>query len=138
MKIILRHLVLPLTSSVFLTLIGIWTAQRYPAQFGVFIAFLIVLGIIRERIARRRAELRGWRFSPGRDEIFYHEKVNGEWKEIRIYVGVSEDLKYSIIDLSGIQFPAWALNHKDEIIARIKSEYSPPQYEYDEEAKTGM
>ncbi len=132
MKAILRHIVLPLMSWFFLILIGIATAREYPARFSAFILCLIVIGLIRERLIRARNERRGWRVgSSGRDTMFYDEKVDGEWKRITIYAEMLVGKVDRLIYLSSIEFPEWAKSREDEIIARIKSEYPPPQYEYE-------
>lgn len=132
MKAILQHLVLPLMSWIFLISIGIATAQEYPAQFGAFILFLIVIGLAREHLIRKMNERRGWRVgSTGRDTIFYDEKVNGEWKRITIYAEMLIGKVRRLIYLSSIEFPEWARSREDEIFARIKSEYPPPRYAYD-------
>ncbi|GEP44706.1 hypothetical protein [Brevifollis gellanilyticus] len=144
MKALLRHLVIPLTVFVIAGMGVIWTAQTYPLPFGVLVLSVIIWGLIQGLITRRRNERRGWRVgSSGRDEIFYEEKVEGEWKRITIYAEMLVGKVHRIIDLSSIQFPEWARSREDKIIARIKSEYAPPRYEYDEgdkneEANTGM
>lgn len=71
--------------------------------------------------------------SCGRDEIFYEEQANGEWRRIRIYAEMQTGKVHRMIDLSSVQFPEWARSREEEIISRIKSEYPPSQYEYDED-----
>jgi len=78
---------------------------------------------------------RGWRVGhQGRDEMYYEERIDGVWQRIRIsgemLMGRAHHVIYFASPPAWAQYPEWARHRRDEIIARIKSEFRPPDYEY--------
>lgn len=78
---------------------------------------------------------RGWRVGhQGRDEMFYEEWHEGSWRRIRIsgelLTGHAHHAIYFEPPERWLNYPDWARHRREEIIARIKSEFRPPDYEY--------
>lgn len=68
--------------------------------------------------------------------MYYEELVNGSWERLEIQgemlVGVAHHVIYFDPPSRWLQHPEWARHRRDEIIARIKSEFREPDYEYDD------
>lgn len=80
-------------------------------------------------------DARGWRVGHrGRDQMFYEERHGWTWDRIEIsgemLMGPAHHVIYFATPSQWLQYPAWARDRRDEIIARIKSEFRPPDYEY--------
>jgi len=78
---------------------------------------------------------RGWRVGHrGRDQMYYEERHGGSWDRIEIsgemLMGPAHHVIYFATPSQWLQYPVWARHRRDEIIARIKSEFRPPDYEY--------
>jgi hypothetical protein len=78
---------------------------------------------------------RGWRVGhQGRDQMYYEELRDGVWKRIDIdgemLMGRAHHVIYFASPERWSQYPPWASQRRDEIIARIKSEFREPDYEY--------
>lgn len=78
---------------------------------------------------------RGWRVGhQGRDGMYYEEFRNGTWHRIAIdgemLMGRAHHVIYFSSPEQWQKYPAWAAGRRDEIIARIKSEFTTPDYEY--------
>ena len=131
MKVIFRYITLPflvfgLTCILFIA--ALWTFPSY--TIGVFLV-LILWVWLKAFWNRRRNKARGWRVGhKGRDQMYYDELREGKWKRINIDGEMLVGKAHHVIYFSSIKFPEWAKSHSQEIITRIKSEFSPPGYEY--------
>jgi hypothetical protein len=82
------------------------------------------------------AEQRGWRVGhQGRDRMYYEELRDGAWERIDIdgemLMGRAHHVIYFASPEQWLRYPVWARGRRDEIIARITSEFREPDYEYD-------
>ena len=82
------------------------------------------------------AEQRGWRVGhQGRDRMYYEELRGGAWERLDIdgemLMGRAHHVIYFASSEQWLRYPAWARGRRDEIIARITSEFREPDYEYD-------
>ncbi len=71
----------------------------------------------------------------GRDGMFYEEYREGRWERLEIsgemLMGPAHHVIYFDSPAEWVKRrPEWARNRRDEIIARIKSAFRPPDYEY--------
>jgi hypothetical protein len=78
---------------------------------------------------------RAWRVGHhGRDQMYYEELRDGVWERIAIdgemLMGRAHHVIYFATPERWLQYPAWARERRDEIIARIVSEFREPDYEY--------
>jgi hypothetical protein len=78
---------------------------------------------------------RGWRVGhQGRDQMYYEELRDGSWERIDIdgemLMGPAHHVIYFAAPERWRAYPAWARERRDEIIARITSEFREPDYEY--------
>lgn len=78
---------------------------------------------------------REWRVGhQGRDRMYYEEQHHGIWKRIDIdgemLIGTAHHVIYFASPEQWQSYPDWARHRREEIIARIKSEFRPPDYEY--------
>lgn len=85
---------------------------------------------------RRGAEKRGWRVGHrGRDVMYYEEFHDGQWRQIdldgEMLVGRAHHVIYFASPEQWQHYPEWARDRRDEIIARIKSDFREPDYEYE-------
>ena len=76
-----------------------------------------------------------WRVGhTGRDMMYYEEMRDGEWQRIAIdgemLTGRAHHVIYFADEGTWERYPEWARQRRDEIIARIKSEFREPDYEY--------
>ena len=76
-----------------------------------------------------------WRVGhQGRDNMYYEEQVGGSWQRIEVQgemlMGPAHHVIYFASPAAWEKYPEWARGRRDEIISRIKSEFSPPDYEY--------
>ena len=79
---------------------------------------------------------RKWRVGhQGRDRMYYEEWHGFGWQRIDIdgemLMGRSHHVIYFASPERWLNYPEWARHRRDEIIARIKSEFREPDYEYD-------
>lgn len=79
---------------------------------------------------------RRWRVGhTGRDMMYYEELLDGEWQRIEVQgemlMGRAHHVIYFASPDEWLRYPAWAHDRRDAIIARIKSEFREPDYEYD-------
>ena len=79
---------------------------------------------------------RDWRVGHrGRDGMYYEELKGGTWQRIDIDGEMLTGRAHHVIYFASPEawqcYPEWARHRRDEIIARIKSEFRPPDYEYD-------
>lgn len=128
-----------------------------PPVIGVSLAALIILLSKRSRAEfpppagkvavtsypegnERRGETRQpegstWRVGHvGRDRMYYEEKCGDTWRRITIdgemLAGRAHHVIYFASPESWLGYPEWARHRRDEIMARIKSEFREPDYEY--------
>ena len=78
---------------------------------------------------------REWRVGHrGRDAFYYEERHGGAWQRLEIdgemLAGRPHHVIYFSSDDAWQRYPAWARHRRDAIIARITSEFRPPDYEY--------
>ncbi len=116
--------------------------KYWPVLLGA-IAVMIVVALLKVKFSKPRttgsgtakpADVgKGWRVGHmGRDQMFYEEFRDGNWQHIQIDGEMLTGRAHHVIYFGSTQFPEWAAARRDEIIARIKSEFRPPGYEYDE------
>ena len=77
----------------------------------------------------------GWRVGHrGRDQMFYEEHHDGAWQRIEIdgemLTGPAHHVIYFADEETWRFYPEWARHRRDEIIARVKSRFREPDYEY--------
>ena len=78
-----------------------------------------------------------WRVGhQGRNATYYEEFVDGSWRRLEIdgemlVVGRAHHVIYFV----STQFPDWSAGRREEIVARVKSKFRPPEYRYLEEAE---
>lgn len=80
---------------------------------------------------------RKWRVGhQGRDRMYYEEWRGFGWQRIDIdgemLMGRAHHVIYFASPERWLNYPEWAWHRRDEIIARIKSEFREPDYEYDD------
>lgn len=70
----------------------------------------------------------------GRDGMYYEERHTGGWQRIEIdgemLIGPAHHAVYLASPERWRSYPEWARDRRDEIVARIKSEFREPDYEY--------
>jgi hypothetical protein len=76
-----------------------------------------------------------WRVGhQGRDQMYYEERIGSTWQRLEIQgemlMGVAHHVIYFASPAAWDRYPEWARGRREEIIARIKSEFRPPEYEY--------
>jgi hypothetical protein len=81
---------------------------------------------------------RNWRVGhEGRDCMFYEELHEGEWRRLKLAGEMLSGRAHHVIYFGSradwVRTPEWARPRRDEIIARIKSELTIPEYEYEGE-----
>jgi hypothetical protein len=77
-----------------------------------------------------------WRVGhKGRDAMYYEEFTDGLWRRIEIDGEMLMGRAHHIIYFVSTHFPGWAAGRRDQIVARIKSAFCPPDYEYLESDK---
>ena len=130
---ILRYIVVPLVIF-WIACYFFWeTAKRYPAWVIGAVSLWIIVVLIRMRRQKKRDVQRGWRVGHvGRDSMYYEELRDGAWRRIAIEGELLDGKAHHVIYFRSLNFPDWASGRSEEIIGRIKSEFHPPQYEYDE------
>lgn len=80
-------------------------------------------------------ERRGWRVGhQGRDRMYYEELHDGAWRRIDIdgemLMGRAHHVIYFATPERWLMYPPWARDRRDEIVARITSEFREPDYAY--------
>lgn len=80
-------------------------------------------------------QTRRWRVGhSGRDQMYYEELRDGEWERLAIdgemLTGRAHHVIYFASPERWLRYPSWAHGRRDEIIARITSEFREPDYEY--------
>ena len=66
--------------------------------------------------------------------MYYEEQVDARWERLAIsgemLMGEAHHVLYFDSAAAWEKYPAWARHRRSEIIARIKSRFRPPDYEY--------
>ena len=80
-----------------------------------------------------------WRVSHrGRDMMYYEEKIGGQWEHLDISGEMLMGRAHHVIYFASAEcwqtYPECARHRRPEIIARIKSEFRAPDYEYEGDA----
>ncbi len=101
----------------------------------------VVLLVIRVKTVRDRRK--GWRVGyQGRDSMYYEELMGGQWKRITIDGEMLSGRAHHVINFGSKDqwalHPEWAAGRRSEIIARIKSVFRMPDYEYAGEEVLGV
>ena len=97
---------------------------------------LAVYGIaIKKSQKDQKDHARGWRVGHiGRDQMYYDEFIHGDWRRIildgEMLMGRAHHAIFFETEAEWASYPSWAQGRRDEIIARIKSEFSEPDYVY--------
>jgi hypothetical protein len=89
--------------------------------------------------AAAAGERRGWRVGHrGRDGMYYEEWRDGAWQRLEIggemLTGRAHHVIYFASPQEWLAYPEWARDRREEIIARVKSVFRAPDYEYHGEA----
>ena len=109
------------------------SAKRYPAYAFSAVAVWIGIALVRAKFQKKREHQRGWRVGHiGRDSMYYEEFNTGAWHRIDLDGEMLVGKAHHVIYFGALKFPEWAKDRHDEIITRIKSEFRPPEYEYDD------
>lgn len=79
----------------------------------------------------------GWRVGHrGRDMMFYEERHGDGWRRMEIDGEMLTGRAHHVIYFASAEtwqgYPEWARHRRDEIIARVKSRFREPDYEYAE------
>lgn len=79
--------------------------------------------------------MKTWRVGhQGRDRMYYEELHQGVWERIDIdgemLMGRAHHVIYFATPQRWLEYPPWARDRRDEIIARITSRFREPDYEY--------
>ncbi len=82
-----------------------------------------------------------WRVGhQGRDMMYYEERHGGTWLRLEIQgemlMGRAHHVIYFDPPARWQYHPEWARDRREEIIARIKSEFREPDYEYADNVST--
>jgi hypothetical protein len=74
----------------------------------------------------------------GRDSMYYEELVDGEWRRLDLAGEMSTARAHHVIYFGSKaewqERPEWARSRRSELLARIKSAFPIPEYEYEGEA----
>ena len=94
-----------------------------------------LLAIARWVVRGTESRRRGWRVGHvGRHGMYYEEFVDGKWRRILIdgeaLVGPAHHVIYFASEEAWQEYPAWARDRRPEIVARIKTRFSPPDYKH--------
>jgi len=131
--LILRYIIVPLLVVYVAYLLIFESTRRFPIYVLSAIAVLGVLALVRARRQRILDSQRGWRVGHvGRDAMYYEEFRDGAWHRIDIDGEMLTGKAHHVIYFGSLRIPDWATVSRDEIIRRIKIEFHPPEYEYDD------
>ena len=89
-----------------------------------------------DRLFHRNAIKLGWHVGHrGRDQMYYEEFVDGAARRMMLDGEMLTGRAHHVIYFASPEqwqreAPEWARERRDEIIARIKSEFREPDYEY--------
>jgi hypothetical protein len=115
-----------------LVLSGLFSA-RVRREFGVIGE--AAPSVLPEQPKRPPTQAGDWRVGHhGRDMMYYEERHAGGWRRIDIDGEMLTGRAHHVIYFAGAEmwhhYPEWARHRRDEIIARIKSRFCEPDYEY--------
>lgn len=89
------------------------------------------------------APARAWRVGhAGRDRMYYEERIDRSWERIVIdgemLMGRAHHAIYFVSPEAWRGYPLWARHRREEIVARIKSEFRAPDYEYTDQGTAAV
>ena len=124
------------------------SAQTGLLLWAALIAWMLSPHVKAEFGASRKASPlpgmeRRWRVGHrGRDSMHYEEWRDGTWQRLDIdgemLMGRAHHVIYFATPERWQSYPEWARHRRDEIIARIKSEFREPDYEYHGDGPQGQ
>jgi hypothetical protein len=133
MKALLQYLILPVVGFGLLCALFVQLMKRFPLYVAAVVGLLLIAGAISALRIKKKNEMRGWRVGhQGRDQMFYEELRDGRWERIDLDGEMLVGRAHHVIYFSSSRFPDWAESRREEIVARIKTEFRPPSYEYEE------
>lgn len=115
-------------------LVGWLVSGRVRAEFGVKRPPALPTVVV-DKEATSGDESRGWHVGHrGRDLMYYEEKVAGLWRSLEIDGEMLMGRAHHVIYFASADewrgYPEWARDRRDEIVARVKSVFREPDYEY--------
>jgi hypothetical protein len=106
---------------------------QFPAQLLWILSVLMILSVGRLFWVRHKNRKRGWRVGREvREQIYYDELRDGQWHRIHLDYEMPGKGSHHTIYFSSTRFPSWASPQRQQIADRIKNEYAPKDYEFDE------
>lgn len=124
---------------------GIGMAVPFAVLFLVLLVFLLLPRVRREFFMAKPAaamppslparSTHRWRVGhQGRDGMYYEEEIGKQWRRIAIdgelLTGRAHHAVYLASPQRWREYPEWARDRRDEIVARIRSQFRPPDYDY--------
>lgn len=124
---------------------GIGMAVPFSLMFAGLILFLLLPRVRREFFVPKlqatappvlpSRNTHRWRVGhQGRDGMYYEEEVGSEWRRIpvdgELLTGRAHHAVYLASPEQWRAYPDWARDRRDEIVARIRSQFRPPDYDY--------
>jgi len=142
MKVMLKYIALPMLAFVACGLAVKFAWSYSPTLVLSVLGVLILIGFAEGLSIRHRNQQRGWRVGHiGRDEMFYEEMIGGKWERILISgetcCGDAHHVIYFPSEEQWESMPEWTRGRQLEIVSRIKKEFKPPGYEYQESEQLG-
>lgn len=137
MKALLEYVAAPFLVLGVLAMAGKYVWSHFPIVVLCTIGVMFIMIVSGTYLEKHRDLKRSWRVGHrGRDEMYYEEVVNGRWERIWIdgemLCGKAHHVIYFPSDTQWEKFPDWTRGRQVEIVARIKQEFAPPGYEYQE------
>src|SRR6266850_8174947 len=133
MSPLFRYVIVPMVIVGIACHLFVATAKLFPSYLFGAVAILFGVTAIRTQARKKRDAQRGWRVGHvGRDIMYYEEFRDGTWNRIEIDGELLVGKAHHVIYFASMKFPEWANERRDEIMRRIKSEFHPPNYKYDE------
>jgi hypothetical protein len=89
----------------------------------------------------KTSQQQAWRVGHrGRDAMYYEEMIDGAWQRIELDGEMLMGRAHHVIYFASAEqwqcYPVWARHRRNEIIARIKSEFREPDYAYQMETES--
>ena len=106
---------------------------QYPTQLLWLLSVSVVSSVSGLFWVRYKNHKRGWRVgSEVRTQIYYDEMRDGRWHRIHLDYEIPDKNSHHTIFFSSTRFPSWANPKRQLIVDRIKNEYAPKGYEFEE------
>ncbi|MFT3806323.1 hypothetical protein [Arenimonas sp.] len=124
---------------------GIGMAVPFSVLFAGLLIFLLLPRVRREFLTATPTAVAPpavpadrplrWRVGhQGRDGMYYEEEAGSEWRRIPIdgelLTGRAHHAVYLASPEQWREYPEWARDRRDEIVARIRSQFREPDYDY--------